>query len=568
MYTAFYGLREKPFALAPDPKYLFLAESHREALAHLIYGIDEGEGFIAITGEVGTGKTTLCRTLLQRLGPATEVAFIFNPTLSSLELLQEVNSELGLPVPGRSLRDLHEQLNRFLLEKKRDGRRVLIIIDEAQNLEAATLEQVRLLSNLETETQKLLQIILIGQPELDAKLSSAELRQLRQRISVHWRLAPLALSETRDYVRHRLRIAAAAERELFSEGALREVHRLSGGIPRLVNVLCDRALLAGYAERTTEITARLVRRAQRELGGPPRPPRSRRRWLRWAAAGLGIAGAAAGFAWQRANPPAPLAPVSAPPPIRSEPAPIRPEAAPVAPAEAAPVAPAEAAPAAPDRATEPDAAAAPAAEGSSGEAEATPPLAEWLSRRPDLPDLEQAVAALRAAGAGSRTRVLDLSETNLVTLRLLNRPAALELAASDGVGRGLVLRALEEERATLASPLGAEDELEVALDELRAHWTGRARVVWRDFENLPWLLEAGDEGAAVAWLQSALLGLGFYAGLPSGAFDERTVDAVRAFQRSRGLRADGAVGPLTQMALYDALPRYAGPRLRRDGELG
>lgn len=328
MYTAFYGLLEKPFALSPDPRYLFLADAHREALAHLLYGIEQGEGFIAVTGEVGTGKTTLCRTLLQRLGPSTDVAFVFNPTLSPGELLEAVSAEFGLPVEARSLRELHAQLAELLLARRREGRRVLLLIDEAQNLSAESLEQVRLLSNLETETQKLLQIVLIGQPELDAKLASPELRQLRQRITVHWRLRPLTAAETRAYVRHRLRVAAGADRELFGERALREIHRRSGGIPRLANVLADRALLSGYAEGARRVGVRLVRRAWREIRGPEAAEAWPRRRIALAAAVLAAAvGLGAGFAWRELGPgfawrtpfaaresarPIPL-PVSAPP---------------------------------------------------------------------------------------------------------------------------------------------------------------------------------------------------------------------------------------------------------------
>lgn len=267
MYTAFFGLREKPFALSPDPRFLFLSEAHREALAHLLYGIEQGEGFIAVTGEVGTGKTTLCRTLLKRLGATTEVAYVLNPTLSPLELLEAVNAELGLPVTGRSQRELHEQINDFVLARRRERRRVLLIIDEAQDLASETLEQVRLLSNLETDTQKLLQIILIGQPELDAKLVSPELRQLRQRITVYWRLRPLTAAETREYVNHRLRVAAGTDRPLFNAAALREIHRRSQGVPRLANVLCDRALLAAYADEADHVDRRRVRGVWRELRG-------------------------------------------------------------------------------------------------------------------------------------------------------------------------------------------------------------------------------------------------------------------------------------------------------------
>src|SRR5262249_39365438 len=268
MYTAFFGLREKPFALSPDPRFLFLSAAHQEALAHLIYGIEQGEGFIAVTGEVGTGKTTLCRTLLRRLGGEVEVAFVFNPKLTARELLEAILVELGVEKRGDTVRELVDELNHYLLERRRQGRRVLLIIDEAQGLSPDTLEQVRLLSNLETETDKLIQILMLGQPELDALLESRDLRQLRQRIGVRWRLAPLSRDETAAYVRHRLRVSAGADRDrLFSKSALREVYRRSHGIPRVVTLLCDRPLLAAFAEASPRIGAAHLRRAAAELDG-------------------------------------------------------------------------------------------------------------------------------------------------------------------------------------------------------------------------------------------------------------------------------------------------------------
>jgi len=318
MYTAFYGLREKPFMLSPNPRYLYLSESHREALAHLLYGIEQGEGFIAITGEVGTGKTTLCRTLLERLGPATDVAFLFNPSRSGMELLQTISQEFGLPVDGLTRRELHDQLNRFLLERKSDDRRVLLIVDEAQNLSHGTLEQIRLLSNLETSSEKLIQILLLGQPELDAKLDSHRLRQLRQRISVRWMLKPLSAKDTRRYVMHRLQVAAGMSRDIFSQSALRLVHRYTHGTPRLINVLCDRALLLGYAESEATISARTVREAAREIPDARRSLMAMQSW-RWVAAAavlaLVVAGGIFGWRWHASSQVAPASQLQAPAPV-------------------------------------------------------------------------------------------------------------------------------------------------------------------------------------------------------------------------------------------------------------
>ena len=264
MYTSFFGLSEKPFAITPDPRYLYLSERHAEALAHLLYGINESGGFIQLTGEVGTGKTTVVRTLLSRIPHHADVAVIMNPRITPAEFLLTICEELGVPVPEAdrdSVKQMVDALNRRLLSAHAEGRRVIVIVDEAQNLSAEVLEQVRLLTNLETPTQKLLQIILIGQPELRALLDRTDLRQLAQRITGRYHLNPLSREETMGYVRHRLRVAGASG-EIFTTAALGEVHRLSSGIPRVINVTCDRALLGAY-------TRELRRLHPRWCGAPP-----------------------------------------------------------------------------------------------------------------------------------------------------------------------------------------------------------------------------------------------------------------------------------------------------------
>src|ERR1700733_9297488 len=286
MYLAFFGLHETPFAITPDPRYLFLSERHAEALAHLLYGVTEAGGFIQLTGEVGTGKTTVVRSLLAQTPKHVEIALILNPRMTAPEFLLTICEELGIGVNDSatgSVKDLVDILSQYLLRAHSGGKRVILIVDEAQNLAPEVLEQVRLLTNLETNTQKLLQIILIGQPELRELLDRNELRQLAQRITGRYHLMPLSREETKGYVRHRLRVAGATE-DIFTPGALLELHRLSLGIPRVINVACDRALLGGYTQDTKKITASLVRQAAGEVYGRRFLPT----WLGWLVGGLGI----------------------------------------------------------------------------------------------------------------------------------------------------------------------------------------------------------------------------------------------------------------------------------------
>ena len=270
MYEKFYGFDESPFNITPDPRFLFFSEKHREAFNHLLYGIRERKGFIQITGEVGAGKTTLCRALLEELGDGYRTALILNPVMNRDQLLWLVLSELGLD-PGADDSILRlARLNEYLLDQVGHGHDVVLLIDEAQDLSRELLEQVRLLSNLETDQCKLLQIVLVGQPELRDLLDQRDLRQLRQRITVRYHLRPLASWETEAYIQHRLHVAGANSRPEFSRAALWWIHRYSGGVPRLVNALCDKTLLAGYVAGSDYLTAKHVRRARHELEGRTR----------------------------------------------------------------------------------------------------------------------------------------------------------------------------------------------------------------------------------------------------------------------------------------------------------
>ncbi|MCE1194860.1 MAG: AAA family ATPase, partial [Acidovorax sp.] len=348
MYAPFFGLQQPPFSIAPDPRYLFMSERHREALAHLLYGLDAGGGFVLLTGEVGAGKTTVCRCFLEQIPQHCNVAYIFNPKLTVRELLRSICDEFGVPhkptVPGgvETVKDYIDPLNASLLAAHGAGRNTVLIIDEAQNLSADVLEQLRLLTNLETSERKLLQIILIGQPELRAMVAKPSMEQLAQRVIARFHLGALTPQETQQYIAHRLAVAGLTGPLPFDRGALRRVHALSHGVPRRINLLCDRALLGAYAVGARQVTRSIVNRAAREVFDAPALARQRTAGLpRWALAGLGaVAGAAAvaaaGWAlglWPAAHGSALRAgdrPVAAPAPA----APASPASAPTSPASA------------------------------------------------------------------------------------------------------------------------------------------------------------------------------------------------------------------------------------------
>ncbi len=267
IYSNFYSFTEAPFNITPDPRFIYFSDKHREALNHLIFGIQQRKGFIQITGEVGSGKTTICRALIETLGPTYKTALILNPCMTELQLLQSILTELELVPPKQNRIAYIETLNRFLLDQAQQGNDVVLIIDEAQDLSFVLLEQVRLLSNLETDQRKLLQIVLMGQPELRDKLNDPRLRQLRQRITVRYHLAPLSSDELDRYIQHRLHVAGGNGLPRFDRRALKRIYKYSGGIPRLINAVCDKTLLCGFVDNIELFKAKHVSRAIRELEG-------------------------------------------------------------------------------------------------------------------------------------------------------------------------------------------------------------------------------------------------------------------------------------------------------------
>ena len=545
MYTSFFGLTEKPFAITPDPRYLYLSERHAEALAHLLYGINESGGFIQLTGEVGTGKTTVVRTLLSRVPHHADVAVILNPRVTPVEFLLTICEELGLPIADAdrdSVKQMVDALNRRLLNAHAEGRRIIVLVDEAQNLSIDVLEQVRLLTNLETPTQKLLQIILIGQPELRELLDRTDLRQLAQRITGRYHLKPLSREETKGYVRHRLRVAGATE-DFFTPGALLELHRLSLGIPRVINVACDRALLGAYTQETKKITASLVRQAAGEVYGRRFFPT----WLGWAVASLALVVLAATLflGWQFWRHQSPV--LSASRAIKS--------AARATPSPAAIGAPPGAAPAT----------AAPAATLASvkalletNEANTTDAaafrrlLALWGTAMSDDKDpcgqaAKAGLACLEQRGSWSQVRTL-------------NRPAILTLTDERGQRHRVVLSSLDDKTATLN--LGEHNE-KVAIDDLSRDWFGEFTVIWKPKTSRTRPLSLGMQGDEVRWLRRSLNALAGGSSDPEHAdvYDQELAIAVQNFQREHRLNVDGIAGVQTQVVLDTALADPNSPLL-------
>ncbi len=590
IYSDYFGIRENAFAITPDPRYLFLSERHREAMAHLLFGTEEGGGFVQLTGEVGTGKTTICRAFLEQLPESVDVALLLSPPDNARELLLAIAAELQLRVPRRvtPTGELVALLNQRLLATHAAGRRTVVIIDEAQNILPEVLEQVRLLTNLETATHKLLQVFLIGQPELRQKLQHPALRQVAQRVTARYHLEPLSLSETQGYIQHRLAVAGCGQR-LFSGAAFRQIYRHSQGIPRVINILCDRALIGAYATESLSVKATIVRHAAREWRGEEGG--ARRGFALPAAAmvagllvltlaGLAVNGNVSSVEdmtdmvstgitgdWFTRSDLLPTVP--GPDPHNA-------------------VAGGDSATASPVSSGRPLSATIPAqprlgslsgrvpaivAAREESPGKETPATGEFLSAdhvvQRGIPVALHALSdrwgidgnavdrlsLCRRANRHGLSCMEDFGRWD--ELRGYNRPALLTLHRQHGNEAYLALVGLDRKRALVAT---AEGVFPVALRELEAYWTGEFMLLWRPPLGRVSMIAAGANEQAVQWLQGALQ-RGDGVVTSAREFDRDLQQRLRAFQHSRGLAADGIAGPRTLIHLNNLLEQPQVPLL-------
>jgi general secretion pathway protein A len=583
VYQDFFGFSEKPFDLTPDPKYLYLSPKHKEVLAHLVYGLQENNGFLKIVGEVGTGKTMICRSFLRELRADFNIAYIFNPCINELELLQTINTELGIPGKSKSKKKLVDVLNVFLLEERSKGHRVVVIIDEAQDLQPNVLEQLRLLSNLETDTEKLIQIVLIGQPELDKVLAKDGLRQLRQRITIKWELLPLNLEETRGYIQHRLNIALGKGKVRFSRPAVEMVFRYSRGIPRMINVVSDRTLLIAFTQSTKKITPKIVKLAVSDIGElVPLESWADKFWkvVLPSALAAGVAYFALNFfalpdfkkntpggkdisRLIQENPMDLTTPGQLVPRV--------PKAEVISPALlstpsvlantkiAKSLAPQRRIP-------------------SNGPLNIFDPekLVTYLSSLTLMESKLEAVKWILEAWRVDPEEMQGLSETDLEIikedyrlssfevngtlerLKNLNYPAFLEIALPNAQGtKYLALVSVQGETGVF----GSVDKIEMPLSIIDSLWTRKAIILWKDFENLPESLSVGYKGKEAIWLQKNLRLLGYFQGREALLYGPKTLRAVKRLQRNNSIKDDGIFNTDSKLLLYNLLQIYSTPKL-------
>jgi general secretion pathway protein A len=583
MYMRFFGLKQEPFSLAPDPRYLYMSKRHREALAHLLYGVGGGGGFVLLSGEIGAGKTTVCRCFLEQIPKRCNVAYIFNPKLTVLELVKSVCEEFRVPVKGErgqppTVKTYVDALNDFLLKTHAVGQNNVLIIDEAQMLSVDVLEQLRLLTNLETNERKLLQIVLIGQPELRTMLERPDLEQLAQRVIARFHLKALSSKETEHYIRHRLSVAGMTRSIPFDRKALQRIHEIARGVPRRINLLCDRAMLGAYAHGKAGIDSEVVEKAAREVFGKSEPNGPDRARL-GTGAGLGLfiatglaltallAFAVYGAYRKFAAPTPPVAAASAPRAASAaSPGSAAAASTGASAASAGPAAGRAALPAA-TSASGPASGPSPAARGASSVAAASGPVtlgtaelkAEWTALGRDEKTAWRELGALWKVDPGSGDPCAAFNRqqvrcykfaTTMAMLKNLDRPGFLSLRDEAGKTASVVLVGLRDDSATLLADGRAR---KVSVTDLGKVWQGEFGTLWRMPPGYTGALADGATGPLVDRLATQLAQL---AGEPAPPPRQTLDAALRAkivrFQSANGLSPMGRAGPTTFMQLNRA----------------
>lgn len=588
MYPSFFGFKERPFKLVPDPEYLFLSQCHEDALAHLAYALMSGEGFVELTGEVGTGKTLLCRVFLENLGPDVETAYIFNPAMDARELLATINAEFGIASHHQSTAALIWELNQFLIRQKARGRKSMLLIDEAQSLSRSALEQIRLLTNLETTRDKLLQIVLAGQPELGELLDTYELRQLSQRITLSCRLQPLTLKETEAYIQHRLHVAANKPANVFSKSAIRGIHQFCGGVPRLINIACDRALLAAYSENKPKVSRSIVKTVTRELAGRgdirQRFISSRRSKSGWAAlaafcllAGLYLyqselrifipdlkqdknvsnvkpAKAQTGVRAESAAPSAAPSGTEVPGTRNNSPEPVESPASGGQKGNAA------------RRPLSLEVLPGITAEAHSRQAAAKCLISEWERPVLGLDEFENVAKDDLYFRLLSRRNGLEIHrvDEDLRLIRRLNLPAVLKMQPPAKQEPVYVFVSGSREKALNLTSARSASSLFASYQEIQKYWTGVAYVAWKNFYHYQGIIPLDTSGESVITLKMHLAEIGFPGLSINAEYDGPTRSAVRTLQARHGIPVDGYVGPLTKIVLYNEKPSLTIPRLEKN----
>ncbi len=553
MYESFFGLKERPFQLIPNPEYFFYSSSHKEALAYLNYAVYQGDGFIEISGEVGTGKTVLCRTFIEKMGDSAEIAYIFNPKLDPQQLLQAINDDFGILPNSNTIKDLVDDLNEFLIRKKSENKKVILIIDEAQNLSKSVLEQLRLLSNLETITEKLLQIILVGQPELREKLNSYELRQLGQRITLSWTLYPLNLSETKQYIKHRLKIASFKSSINIPRSVLRQIYNYTKGSPRLINIACDRILLTAYSLNSHKINTGIAKISIKDLKS--KGEKNEHSILHIKNISIIVLIIALFFVLNWLIDPFNQTVPKDTKTIITKQIPVKNVVIPV----------------------------------------------KKITKNIQLDDLIEQIklskkenSNLHAMSSGLSLWGVEYKENDLMNANLsnevflknvdlksplrsliiyniegfslikqLNLPTIFEFKGNDGnLGGRYYMTLYKIEKNILFFVAGDEKKtLRISVDDLIKNWTGSAHVLWKNYFKIENYLSKNSNSDEIITLKMLLVEVGFENLIINRNFDDEVENAIKLLQRRNGIVVDGIVGPRTKIVLYNEINRLKTPKL-------